>query len=113
MEGRKKRIKSTKKIRNTKSITKNIIRSGHPHLIHLIPNRVLMKVKSHIANAIIDLEVETVIIGHGQGLMINEDIKEMTHVTERIGIILVNGDETPEKEVSKLSPNLLTISDQI
>ena len=112
MEGRKKRIKSTKKIRNTKSITRNIIRSDLPLLIHLIHSRVRMKVRSPIANAIIDQEAETVIIGHGQGLM-RKDTEEMTHVKERIGIILVKGEETPEKEMSKLSPNNLVISDQI
>ena len=107
MEGRKKRIKSTKKIRNTtRNTIRNIIRSDLPPLIHLIHNRVLMKVRSPIANAIIDQEAETVIIGHGQGLM-RKDTEDMTHVKERIGIILVKGEETPEKE---LSPNNLMIS---
>ena len=104
MEERKKRIKSTKKIRNTtRNTIRNIIRSDLPPLIHLIRNRVQMKVRSPIANAIIDLEAEIVIIVQDQGLMKNED---MTHVIERIGIILVKGEETPEKE---LRPNHLVI----
>ena len=111
MEERKKRIKNTKKIRNTtRNTIRNIIRSDLPPLIHLIHNRVLMKVRSPIANAIIDQEVEIVIIVQDQGLMTNEDTREMNRVIERIGIILVKGEETPEKE---LSPNHLMILDLI
>jgi hypothetical protein len=96
MEERKKSINSTKQIRiTTRNTIRKILRSDLPSLIHLIHNRVLMKVRSPIANAIIDQEVEIVIIVQDQGLMKNED---MTHVIERIGIILVKGEETPEKE---------------
>jgi hypothetical protein len=113
MEERKKKTRSTRKIRSIiKNITRNIIRRGLNLLIHLTRHRVLMKVKSPIANVIIDQEVETVIIGQDQDLM-REGTGEITHVIERIDTILVKEEETPEKEVSRLSPNHPMISDPI
>lgn len=105
MEERKRRTRSTRNI--IKSIIRNIIRRGLPLQVLRTHNRVLMKAKFPlIANAIIDLEAETVIIG--QGLM-TKNTGEMTHVIERIDIILVKGEETQEKEVLKLSPNHLLL----
>lgn len=105
MEERKRRTRSTRNI--IKSIIRNIIRRGLSLQVLRTHNRVLMKAKFPlIANAIIDLEAEIVIIG--QGLM-TKNTGEMTHVIERIDIILVKGEETQEKEVLKLSPNHLLL----
>jgi hypothetical protein len=73
-----------------------------------------MKVKfPHLViNAIVDQEAETVIIDQGQGLMKNV-AGEMTLVKEGIEIILVKGEETLEKEMSKLSPSHQMILDPI
>ena len=95
MEERKRRTRSTRNI--IKNIIRNIIRRGLSLQVLRTHNRVLMKAKFPlIANAIIDLEAEIVIIG--QGLM-TKNTGEMTHVIERIDIILVKGEETQEKEM--------------
>ena len=105
MEERKRRTRSTRNI--IKSIIRNIIRRGLSLQVLRTHNRVLMKAKFPlITNAIIDQEAEIVIIG--QGLM-TKNTGEMTHVIERIDIILVKGEETQEKEVLKLSPNHLLL----
>lgn len=105
MEERKRRTRSTRNI--IKSIIRNIIRRGLSLQVLRTHNRVLMKAKFPlITNAIIDQEAEIVIIG--QGLM-TKNTGEMTHVIERIDIILVKGEEIQEKEVLKLSPNHLLL----
>ena len=111
MEERRKRTKNTKKKRSiTKNITRNIIRRGLTRLVHLTHNLVQMKVRFPllVINAIVGQEAETDIIDHGQGLMKNV-AGEMTLVKEGIEIILVKGEETLEKEMSKLSPSHLMI----
>jgi hypothetical protein len=111
MEERRKRTKNTKKKRSiTKNITRNIIRRGLTRLVRLIHNQVQMKVRFPplVINAIEGQEAETDIIVQGQGLMKNVT-GEMTLVKEGIEIILVKGEETLEKEMSKLSPSHLMI----
>lgn len=107
MEERKKRTKNIRRIRSiTKSIIRSITRRGPLLQILLILNRVLKEAKFLlIVNAIIDQEAGTVIIIQGLDQTI-EDSEEMTLEIEKIGIIPVRKEETPEKEVLRLNTNL-------